>query len=374
MADEVREQDVKDASQPLTFTAEEAGSTVAMTAASGEPAVTLEYTTNGGQTWLPFVVGETVVTLAEIGAKVSIRAGEAGNERMSYSGDGDYYRANTFALTGSLSASGSVDSLLTQDPVAYAAGVQLSEGCYARLFYNCTALKSAPVLPSTKLGIACYDSMFWGTGITVAPALPATTLANACYTGMFAYCSSLTVAPALPATTLANACYTGMFSDCSSLTAAPALPATTLANACYNSMFWNCKELEQAPALPATTLSDFCYISMFTGCTHLKQAPALPATALAKSCYDSMFAYCTSLTKAPALPATTLVDSCYHEMFSGCSSLSYLIVGFKAWADDVGATLKWVEGVPQSGEFHCRRGLPRIYDDSHIPGPAPASK
>ena len=347
MAEESTTENVNDASQPLTFTAEEAGSTVAMTATGDAPAVTLEYTTDSGQTWLPFVVGETVVTLAEIGSKVSIRAGAAGNERMSYRYTGYGYKHNTFTLTGSLLASGSVDSLLTQDPAAYAAGVQLSDGCYTRLFYGCTALKAAPVLPSTQLGIACYHSMFWGTGITVAPALPATTLAEDCYNSLFM--------------------------NCSYLTQAPELPATTLAVSCYDSMFKGCTACDVAPALPATTLAPSCYKSMFEGCTGLVGLTALPATTLAVSCYESMFRGCTKLKWTTPLPATTLVDFCYHEMFAGCTSLGSLFVGFKAWAYDVGATLDWVIEAPPSGEFHCRRGLPCIYDPSHIPGPAPAS-
>lgn len=348
MAEESTTENVNDASQPLTFTAEEAGSTVAMTATSDAPAVTLEYTTDSGQTWLPFVVGETVVTLAEIGNKVSIRAGAAGNERMSYSYTGDGSKLNTFTLTGRLSASGSIDSLLTQDPVAYAAGVQLSDGCYTRLFYNCTALKAAPVLPSTQLGIACYRAMFAGTEITVAPALPATTLVDYCYHGLF--------------------------SNCSYLTQAPALPATTLAVSCYTSMFKGCTALEKAPMLPATTLAPSCYKAMFEGCTSPMELPErLPATTLVESCYDSMFKGCTAIERAPMLPADTLAYYCYREMFAGCSSLGYLCVGFTAWAEGVGATLNWVTGAPPSGEFHCRRGLPDIYDDSHIPGPDPAS-
>ena len=576
MADEVRAQDANDASQPLTFTADEAGSTVAMTATSGAPAVTLEYTTDSGQTWLPFIVGETVVTLSEIGAKVSIRAGAAGNERMSYSGNGDYYRTNQFYLTGSLSASGSVDSLLTQDPAAYAAGVQLSEGCYTRLFYNCTHLKQAPALPATTLAESCYTEMFSGcsslteapylpatsipsyaydslftgctsltyvkaeflsltdthdwmggvpaggtidlplgcfiprgtadgipngwaavtrgtfdhepdllaftaeedgatvsfywygtsckflyttdgvnwlglinsnvvtlpvinstfqisaqmkeTGLTTIagssyayahfkftgavaasgnvnslcnpnpseeinlrrpslykdlfsecntltrpPDLPSTGLTEDCYLRMFYGCSSMKYAPALPATTLAPFCYARMFDSCSSLTDAPALPATTLANSCYHGMFSDCGKLTQAPDLPATTLANSCYSLMLAYCTALEHAPALPATTLDQGCYTNMFIGCTSLVNAPALPATTLVANCYRGMFEGCTSLNRLVVGFKAWAEDVSATLDWVRGVPQSGEFHCRRGLPRIYYDSHIPGPAPAS-
>ena len=60
---------------------------------------------------------------------------------------------------------------------------------------------------------------------------------------MFYGCSSLTQAPVLPATTLADYCYVNMFYGCSSLTQAPVLPATTLATGCYDSMFYDCTKL-----------------------------------------------------------------------------------------------------------------------------------
>jgi hypothetical protein len=71
---------------------------------------------------------------------------------------------------------------------------------------------------------------------------------------MFYGCSNLTVAPVLPATILANGCYNRMFYGCTSLTSAPALPATTLANYCYNSMFYNCTSLNHITML-ATDIS-----------------------------------------------------------------------------------------------------------------------
>ena len=87
---------------------------------------------------------------------------------------------------------------------------------------------------------------------------------------MFYGCTNLTTAPVLPATTLANTCYTDMFYGCTSLTTAPELPATTLADFCYRNMFYDCTYLMIVPELPATILKDFCYRNMFTGCTNIK--------------------------------------------------------------------------------------------------------
>ena len=199
----------------------------------------------------------------------------------------------------------------------------LASGCYSNMFYDCTALTSAPALPATTLASNCYNSMFWGcTSLTTAPKLPNTTLAPYCYKRMFYGCTSLTTAPSLPATTLVEGCYQNMLSGCTSLTSAPKLPATTIADYCYSGMFSGCTSLTSAPALPATTLAEGCYLSMFSSCSSLTSAPKLPATTLASYCYRLMFRNCTSLTTAPSLPATTLVDNCYGEMFWNCSKLT----------------------------------------------------
>ena len=60
--------------------------------------------------------------------------------------------------------------------------------------------------------------------------LPATTLAEGCYQRMFLDCTSLTTAPKLPATTLAAYCYLGMFQGCTSLTNAYVKVAHTISN------------------------------------------------------------------------------------------------------------------------------------------------
>ena len=130
-----------------------------------------------------------------------------------------------FAMTGKISASGDIQSLLNGSDTAPKFG-------YYCMFYKCTSL-------------------------TTAPELPATTLANHCYDRMFEFCSSLTTAPELPATTLADNCYDTMFFYCTSLTTAPALPATTLAIDCYYRMFNNCTSLNYIKAMFVTTPSSF---------------------------------------------------------------------------------------------------------------------
>jgi hypothetical protein len=102
---------------------------------------------------------------------------------------------------------------------------------------------------------------------------------------MFYGCTSLTTAPVLPATTLADWCYQRMFYNCSSLVIVQSeLPATTLANYCYESMFSGCTSLTTAPELPATILTSHCYEGMFSGCTKLNYIKCLATNISATDC------------------------------------------------------------------------------------------
>ena len=296
----------------LCFTAEEAGSTVAM-AVNGTPTKgqAFEYSTNGTN-WSEFIPGTTTITLSNVGDKVYFR----GDNTTVSETNVNYYK---FVMSGKIAASGNIMSLL--DKTCQSTTIS-KDRCYYSMFRGCTSLTTAPSLPATTLTSNCYAYMFSGcTSLTTAPSLPATTLKSNCYYNMFYNCTSLTTAPSLPATTLADYCYGHMFYFCTSLITAPALPATTLANYCYESMFNRCTSLTTTPALPATTLKSNCYDRMFASCTSLTTAPALPATTLASSCYEYMFSSCTNLTTAPELPATTLASNCYNGMFNNCTSL-----------------------------------------------------
>ena len=284
-------------------------STVAMTQ-KGTPNTSagkvIQYKLNDGQ-WQTWDL--SAVTLAD-GDKMYLKS----DDEIPMSDA--IYTYKYFIMSGSISASGNIMSLLNFSDTT-------PNYCFNKLFDKCNALTHAPELQAINLNQRCYMRMFTGcTGITVAPELPATTLADYCYSEMFQGCTSLTQAPELPATTLASSCYPGMFQGCTSLTQAPELPATTLAPICYASMFKDCTSLTQAPELPTKSyVSDSCYGAMFSGCSSLTQAPALPATSLGEACYSQMFSGCTSLTQAPALPATMLNRECYAAMFSGCTSL-----------------------------------------------------
>ncbi len=233
----------------LKFTAKQANSSVTIRVASGF----LQYKKNNSS-WAAYTDG-TQINLNN-GDYVRFRGTDT-------TFDDDYH----VEITGKVAASGNVMSLRL-DNNGRSQG--LADECFWSMFWGCTGLTSAPVLPETTLATDCYTYMFAETSLTTAPALPATTLASCCYYGMFEDCTSLTTAPALPATTLKSECYCEMFQGCTSLTTAPALPATTLAENCYSYMFKGCTSLTTPPALPATTLKSECYSNMFYGCSGIK--------------------------------------------------------------------------------------------------------
>ena len=311
---------------PLTFTAEQANSTVKLTK-SGYPTVDgLQYRIGTSGEWLPYTI-DTVITLANVGDIIQF---QNTNENLSTS---SYFVK--FIMTGKIAASGNVQSMLNY--INYC-----NNSCFKEMFRNCSALTQAPELPATTLANNCYEYMFRNcSALTQAPELPATNLANSCYYCMFEYCSALTQAPELPATTLKPTCYSYMFNGCSALTQAPELPATVLVNGCYSSMFRNCSALTQAPELPATTLADNCYESMFNGCS--------------------------ALTQAPELPATILDLGCYKEMFKNCSSLNYINCNFSDWKPASLSTNDWVQGVSAIGTFIGPSNLSLEYGQSRIP-------
>lgn len=234
---------------------------------------------------------------------------------------------STFTMTGKIEAHGNIMSLL------YGANFDgeltiPSDYCFRKLFYQCTSLVTAPLLPATTMKVRCYSDLFNG-------------------------CTGLTNAPSLPATNLAEYCYMAIFYNCSALTTAPTLPAETLAAQCYYQMFYGCSELVTPPALPATTLTKGCYQGLFFGCSKLATAPQLPATTLQQNCYHQMFSGCTSLTTAPVLPATSLLNRCYYMMFNGCTSLNYIKAMFTTTPTNTSTspTYRWVRNVSSTGTF-----------------------
>lgn len=136
----------------LCFTAEEAGSTVAM-AVNGTPTKgqAFEYSTNGTN-WSVFTPGTTTITLANVGDKVYFR----GDNTTVSESSSIYYN---FVMSGKIAASGNIMSLL--DKTCQSTTIA-NNFCYYRMFWNCTSLTTAPALPATTLASNCYESMFYG--------------------------------------------------------------------------------------------------------------------------------------------------------------------------------------------------------------------
>ena len=330
----------------------------------------IQYSLDLGKTWVQWEVGDTV-DLSRVGDRVYVR----GNNPQGFShGEKFVQKTTSFGMSGGISASGSVMSLI--DGVGEATVIPC-DSCFYGLFSSCVALRNAPRLPATTLAGSCYMAMFSGcTNLQEAPELPATEMADFCYSHMF-YDTRITTPPALPARKLAYGCYSGMFFRCLELTSMPKLPATELAPVCYISMFEFCEKLTQVTELPAMKMEEGCYSTMFSDCVRLGTAPELPATELAPNCYAYMFSHCNSLINAPKLPAeelaegcytgmfmmskclaeapellaTELKKECYKEMFGGCDALNYIKVGVKSLDNEVSATDDWVWGVNRKGTF-----------------------
>lgn len=372
----------------LCFTANSDNSSVGMQVVSyndtlSDLSVDVNFSLDGGVTWNAVQAGKVVIL--KKGDKVYLK-GE------NPDGFSVIDRWNQFVMTGSISASGSVMSLIdgkgesTVIPAQYCferlfmgcasltsapelPATDLKEWCYCDMFNRCANLTSAPELPATKLVNGCYHSMFCRcSSLTEAPALPATQMKSDCYLSMFSNCSSLLKTPELPATTLADRCYYNMFNRCTSLTEAPELSATKMAPYCYAFMFANCSKLAKAPqSLPAMELADYCYRGMFEGCEGLAVAPELPATSLANYCYWEMFSGCSSLSKAPYLPATEVKTWSYYQMFQLCSKLNYMEVALPTWSTVGNNTYGWVKGISKKGAFIRPVSLEGNYGISYIP-------
>ena len=180
---------------PLTLTAEQANSTVKLTA-TGSPTVSgLHYRLGKSGLWIPYTIGDTI-TLANVGDCVQFwnSATTLSNYTNSYV---------QFVMTGSLAGSGNIQSMLNWS-------ASCPDFCFFNLFVLCSSLTSAPELPSLQLGNYCCRQMFRESSITAMPELPATVLGQSVYDTMFFRCYSLAGTVMLPAMLFTNGCYSSM--------------------------------------------------------------------------------------------------------------------------------------------------------------------
>lgn len=131
--------------------------------------------------WQPYRFN-TQITLANVGDKVYFRASDE-NDISFYKNFSNYYNFVT-TVGKRIAASGNIQTLMKADGSRL--DISGKTYCYAYMFYGCSSLKTAPVLPATTLAENCYTDMFLNCrNLTTAPELPATTLAEGCYSGMF---------------------------------------------------------------------------------------------------------------------------------------------------------------------------------------------
>ena len=191
----VPEREKDDLTKPLTFKATQDGSTVKLTK-SGSPSGDFQVSTDGGYNWVDYTIG-TVIRL-NIGGEVSFRAKSSRSTSQTVR---NYFY---FEMTGKIEAWHNVIRLYST--ISFDTYNTAVDYAFYSLFYGCTSLTKAPVLPATTLTIGCYSYMFFRCqSLTKAPALPATTLKMECYSSMFSGCQSLKEVRTAATTTATNA-------------------------------------------------------------------------------------------------------------------------------------------------------------------------
>lgn len=258
-----------------------------------------------------------------------------------------------FSMTGSISASGDITSLVNET----GGDVALTSHQFQYTFYNCSVLTNPPKLPSTTIAAYCYNNMFNGCeNLTECPDLPSTTLANYCYAYMFKNCSAITECCDLPATTTAPYCYNYMFDGCTSIQITPDLPASIINSYSYAYMFSNCSgliysgnlgphiegelnsweikeggcksmfylddSLEEVDKVVIIEAAKNSCLDMFNGCESLTTPPILKAETIGIGAYQRMFEGCIELNEVTGLNATKILEYGCKEMYKNCTSLS----------------------------------------------------
>ena len=146
---------------------------------------TLEYFASDG-TWTVWN-GDNTLSAESNGGEYALYLRGTGNTIITANSD------SIWQLDGSdITCIGNIETLLDYATVESGQHPTMGNGCYSRMFYDCTSLTQAPKLPATTLADNCYFSMFYScTSLAQAPELPVTTLKSACYKAMFRGCTSL---------------------------------------------------------------------------------------------------------------------------------------------------------------------------------------
>ena len=355
---------VDDITKPLTFKATQDGSTVKLTKI-GSPSGDFQTSRDGGNTWTDYTI-DTAITL-NTGDEVSFRA------KTNRSSGQDYNNNFHFEMTGKIEAWHNVMSLYrTNDFATYNIVV---EGAFYRLFYICTSLTKAPVLPATTLADDCYGYMFSGCGSL-----------NEVHCQMSSSYSSSQISSTYAKGWLEGVSSTGTFytnADANWPSGASGIPtgwtrvneetptfdditkpltfrATQDGSTVYITRYGSPTGSFQTSRDGGNTWTNYTIgrvIALNTGDEVSFRAKddrsayrdnyeyfSFAMTGKIEAWHNVMSLYrtkyfatykyavnyafnclfnnCTSLTKAPVLPATSLDQSCYESMFFGCQSLT----------------------------------------------------
>lgn len=304
------------------------------------------YSTDNGYTW-------TDITIKTASDTWTITEIDSGKNFLLRGNNNTTLEGLQIMPSKTYNASGNILSLLDGD---YSEIDKLEDYCFYHLFSRSNIKDASRLILPNFTSIGCYNFMFLYSKVSKPPVLPATELSDFCYAYMFYGCKYLKYCPALPATTLFTGCYADMFRGCTLINEAPELPALTCATSCYTDMFFGCTNLKACPSIAAIHMAPHCYNSMFRGCTSLLTPATLPAQLAraegdttgepyAPNCYRYMFSGCTSLTYAPYLPSLYIPDGGYVHMFSGCTSLNYIHIAAENWNDATstsGSLYNWV--------------------------------
>ena len=270
-------------------------------------------------------------------------------------------------------------------------GMQLAEYCYRLMFRNCYSLETAPELPAERLaGVGCYAEMFYNCTalkqITCLAKNPSSSFTASWVTGVpssglfiqhpsAVWTSGVSGIPAgwggqEPLTieaiedgtiTISNPQRrTLRYSSAANLSIGDATSSskeqieipvsvgdklrlwgdnaayghedgpvrcTNIIGSGLHYVYGDiCSLISSGAYTSVTTLDPYAFASLFSGNDKLKSHPTeklvIRPAKVGDGCFRNMFQGCTALERAPELPATTLASYCYESMFSGCTALT----------------------------------------------------
>lgn len=284
----------------------------------------IEYSLDGGKTWIPYDSGGIILTQRD---GVSFRG--------TLSATGTH-----FNIDGCVSLGGNIISLLRED---FAEDFTLpSEGIFENLFSDCT-------------GIYRAESLI----------LPSRDMTARCYCGMFSGCENLTTIPSdmLQVNMLADNCFDSMFSRCVNLRNMPKLTFDNMADGACAHMFEECKSITRADVrISVSTLPQRSLYEMFKGCGGLYYVPS-NIIANVKNTEEralfGMFRDCRSLKSTPMLDLSGVHNGIenMNYMFCGCSELEEIWCMYPSIKHDPTTLFNyWARGVAENGVFHAAEG------------------